>query len=71
MLSLEPVFERKGVGEHGEAVASRQKTDTKKFKTGLLLGFLDGKAYICSESLSERVDFENKGINMIGERNSI
>ena len=85
----------KEVGEHRDSVASHQKSSTKRFKTELLLGFLSGKAYICSESLSgkirfgemelnmiwekeyeaslyqERLYFENKEFNMIGERNSI
>ena len=52
---LEQVFVRKEDGEHRDSVASHQKSGTKRFKTGLLLGFLDGKAYICSESLSRKI----------------
>ena len=66
---MEPVFERKGVGEHRDSVASRQKTGTKKFKTELLLGFLDGKAYICSESLPGKIIL--KKIILLRIRNSI
>ena len=45
----------KEVGEHKDSVASQKKTGTEKVKTGLLLGILDGKAYICSESLSGKI----------------
>ncbi len=62
------ILDGKEVGEHRDTVASRQKTDTEKFKTGLLLGFLDGKAYICSESLSGKIIFGEMEFNMIWKK---
>ena len=46
------------------------KSGTKKFKTELLLGFLDGKAYICSVSLSRKIILGEMEFNMIGEKES-